>query len=153
MTRAIKEIIIMLLICLVAMLGLAIALYRYIPSKKAVPEIAKYTVSEQVQDLLEDNIDSKSDKDRVILTYEVTKSELTGYQKTNDYIPGKSNPFGNVEKTITEEDETSTGDNNSGNNNNNNDNNSDTSTDKKEEKQEQKVEPSNPSVYEEKGTK
>ena len=53
MTKAIKEIIIMLLICLIAMLGLAIALYQYIPSKKNVPEIVQYQVSEQVQDLLE----------------------------------------------------------------------------------------------------
>ena len=143
MTKAIKEIIIMLLICLVAMLALAIALYQYIPSKKAVPEIAKYSASEQVQDLLEDNIDQKSDKDRVLLTYEVTKSELSGYQTTNDYIPGKSNPFGEVNKTITEEgseEAPSTDDNN-------------TSSPKSEENNETKVEPSNPSVYEGKGGK
>ena len=108
MSKAIKEIIIMLLICLVAMLTLAIALYQYIPSKKNVPEIVQYEVSEQVQDLLEDNIDQKSEKDRVILTYEVTKGELSGYQTTNDYIPGKSNPFGDISKTITEEEPTTT---------------------------------------------
>ena len=140
MTKAIKEIIIMLLICLVAMLGLAIALYQYIPSKKNVPEISQYEVSEQVQDLLEDNIDQKSDKDRVILTYEVTKGELSGYQTTNDYIPGKSNPFANVSKTITGDEEGNTS----------------TDDDKVEEKkyeQETKVQPSNPSVYEGTSTK
>lgn len=142
MTKAIKEIIIMLLICLVAMLGLAIALYKYIPSKKNVPEIAKYEASEQVQDLLEDNIDQKSDQDRVILTYEVTKGELSGYQITNDYIPGKSNPFGKVSKTI-EGDVPSTE--NKGNSNNNSQNSEETS--------ESKVTPSNPSIYEEKSTK
>ena len=142
MTKAIKEIIIMLLICLVVMLGLAIALYKYIPSKKNIPEIAKYVVSEQVQDLLEDNIDQKSDKDRVILTYEVTKGELSGYQITNDYIPGKSNPFGQVSKTI-EGDVPSTE--NNGNSNNNSQNSEETS--------ESRVKPSNPSVYEESSTK
>ena len=70
-----------------------------------------------VQDLLEDNIDQKSEKDRVILTYEVTKGELSGYQTTNDYIPGKSNPFGEVSKAITEEEPTTTD--NSENNNGN----------------------------------
>ena len=84
MTKVIKEIIIMLLVCLVAMLVLAIALYQYIPGKKVVPVISKYQASEQVQDLLEDNIDQKNDKDRVILTYEVTKGELSEYQVTND---------------------------------------------------------------------
>ena len=141
MTKAIKEIIIMLLICLIAMLGLAIALYKYIPSKKNVPEIAKYEVSEQVQDLLEDNIDQKSDKDRVLLTYEVTKGELSGYQTTNDYIPGKSNPFGEVSKSIVGETESST---------NNQDNSNDTIK-KTEKDQEPKVTPSNPSIYEENG--
>ena len=143
MTKAIKEIIIMLLICLIAMLGLAIALYKYIPSKKNVPEIAKYEVSEQVQDLLEDNIDKRSDQDRVILTYEVTKGELSGYQTTNDYIPGKSNPFGEVSKTIVEDDGTPVENNDSENNN----------TQNNEENKEPKVTPSNPSIYEDKSTK
>ena len=146
MSKAIKEIIIMLLICLVAMLTLAIALYQYIPSKKNVPEIVQYEVSEQVQDLLEDNIDQKSEKDRVILTYEVTKGELSGYQTTNDYIPGKSNPFGDVSKTITEEEPTTT------DNSENNDDEGFTNSNQNKEN-EPKVEPSNPSVYEEKGTK
>lgn len=146
MSKAIKEIIIMLLICLVAMLTLAIALYQYIPSKKNVPEIVQYEVSEQVQDLLEDNIDQKSEKDRVILTYEVTKGELSGYQTTNDYIPGKSNPFGDVSKTITEEEPTTT------DNSENNDDEGTTNSNQNKEI-ESKVEPSNPSVYEEKSTK
>ena len=140
MTRAIKEIIILLLICLIAMLGLAIALYKYIPSKKNVPEVVQYEVSEQVQDLLEDNIDQQSDKDRVILTYEVTKGDLSGYQTTNDYIPGKSNPFADVSKTITgdEEGNTST---------------DDDRIEEKKHEQETKVQPSNPSVYEGTSTK
>ena len=55
MAKVIKEIIIMLVICLLTMLVLAIALYRYIPNRKAVPEVVTYTASEDVQDLLEDN--------------------------------------------------------------------------------------------------
>ncbi len=103
MAKTIKEIIIMLLACLVAMLTLAIILYKYIPSKKIVPEVSTYEASEQVQDLLDDNIDSKTEEDKVLATYEVTKSDLSGYQKSNDYIPGKSNPFADVSKTITDE--------------------------------------------------
>ena len=145
MTKVIKEIIIMLLVCLVAMLALAIALYQYIPGKKVVPVISKYQESEQVQDLLEDNIDQKNDNDRVILTYEVTKGELSGYQVTNDYIPGKSNPFGEVSKTIEEPEETNSTETNSTENQ--------SSTSNSSTQNNTKVEPSNPSVYEEKGTK
>lgn len=101
MAKVIKEIIIMLLICLVTMLVLAIALYKYIPNRKVVPEVVSYTASEEVKDLLADNIDTKSDKDNVILTYEVTASDLNGYQSTNIYVPGKSNPFAAASKSTT----------------------------------------------------
>ena len=101
MTKVIKEIIIMLLICLVTMLVLAIALYKYIPNRKVVPEVVSYTASDEVKDLLADNIDTKSDKDNVILTYEVTASDLNGYQSTNIYVPGKSNPFAAASKSTS----------------------------------------------------
>ena len=37
MEKAVKEITIMLLICLIAMLILAVVLYKYVPSRKVVP--------------------------------------------------------------------------------------------------------------------
>lgn len=150
MTKVIKEIIIMLLVCLVAMLALAIALYQYIPGKKVVPEISEYKASEQVQDLLEDNIDQKNDKDRVILTYEVTKGELSGYQVTNDYVPGKSNPFGEVSKTIEEPENTNSTETNSTDNQNSTSN---STAENNTTQNTTKVEPSNPSVYNESGKK
>ena len=70
MTKAIKEIIIMLLVCLVTMLILAIALYQYIPSRKEVPEVERYVASEEVQDLLDDNVEQRLDdqkKDAVLV--------------------------------------------------------------------------------------
>ncbi len=147
MAKTIKEIIIMLLVCLVAMLVLAIVLYKYIPSKKIVPEVSKYEASEQIQDQLEDNIDSKSEgEDKVLATYEVTKSDLSGYQKTNDYIPGKANPFADVSKTITE-------DINNTSNNNSNSTSSGNSSNNTEKEETPRVTPSNPSVYEDGGKK
>ena len=101
--KTVKEIIIMLLVALVTMLLLAIALYQYIPSKKIVPDVTEYHVSESVQDLLEDDIDNRANQDNVILTYEVTSSDLKNYQKTNDYVPGKSNPFAAYTQTTTED--------------------------------------------------
>lgn len=123
MAKVIKEIIIMLVICLLTMLVLAIALYRYIPNRKAVPEVVTYTASEDVQDLLEDNIDTKSDQDNVILTYEVTASDLSGYQSTNTYVPGKSNPFAPVSSSVSTDggtDSSNSGSDNNGSSNNNN---------------------------------
>lgn len=115
MAKTIKEIIIMLLVCLVTMLVLAIALYQYIPNRKAVPEITTYVATEDVQDLLEDNIDTKKDDDNVILTYEVTSSDLNNYQSINSYVPGKSNPFAAYSGSVsTDENGTSTDNNGNG---------------------------------------
>ena len=146
MTKVIKEIIIMLLICLLTMLVLAIALYKYIPNRKIVPEVVKYTASEEVQDLLEDNIDSKSDTDNIILTYEVTKSDLSGYQSANTYVPGKSNPFAAVSSSSTDDNTNGSENSNSGNDNNNVKNN-------EQENPNESNESTAPAVYQNNGTK
>lgn len=150
MAKIIKEIIIMLLVCLLTMLVLAIALYRYIPNRKTVPEVVKYTASEDVQDLLDDNIDSKSDSDNVILTYEVTAGDLSGYQSTNTYVPGKSNPFAATASSDITEDNNNTG--NSGNSSASS-NNGGTSQDNTQTNPNQSSENSVPKVYQNNGTK
>ena len=101
MTKIIKEIIIILLICLATMLALAIALYQYIPNRKVVPEITQYKASEETQELLEDDIDTrtgKNDDNKAVLT--LTSTDLNNYRKSYDYVPGKSNPFATYTKTI-----------------------------------------------------
>ncbi|MFQ9298387.1 MAG: hypothetical protein ACLR4X_08215 [Clostridia bacterium] len=144
MAKVIKEIIIMLVICLLTMLVLAIALYRYIPNRKAVPEVVTYTASEDVQDLLEDNIDTKSDQDNVILTYEVTASDLSGYQSTNTYVPGKSNPFASASSSASTD---------GGSDSNNSSDNNGTSQKNEQKNPNQSTESTAPSIYNGKGTK
>ena len=154
MAKVIKEIIIMLVICLLTMLVLAIALYRYIPNRKAVPEVVTYTASEDVQDLLEDNIDTKSDQDNVILTYEVTASDLSGYQSTNTYVPGKSNPFAPASSSTTDNGDTSNGSGNTGNNNNSSSTNQENSNkNTTQTNPNQSSESTTPNVYQNNGTK
>lgn len=151
MAKVIKEIIIMLVICLLTMLVLAIALYRYIPNRKAVPEVVIYTASEDVQDLLEDNIDTKSDQDNVILTYEVTASDLSGYQSTNTYVPGKSNPFAPASSSVSTDGGSDS--NNSGGNNGSSNNNNETSQNNEQKNPNQSTQSTAPSIYNGKGTK
>lgn len=151
MAKVIKEIIIMLVICLLTMLVLAIALYRYIPNRKAVPEVVTYTASEDVQDLLEDNIDTKSDQDNVILTYEVTASDLSGYQSTNTYVPGKSNPFAPASSSASTDGGSDS--NNSSDNNGSSNNNNGTSQNNEQKNPNQSTESKAPSIYNGKGTK
>ncbi len=153
MAKVIKEIIIMLLVCLLSMLVLAIVLYKYIPNRKTVPEVVKYTASEEVKDLLDDTIDTKGNSDNVILTYEVTASDLSGYQSANTYVPGKSNPFAAASSSTTADD---------GNNNGNSDNSGNGQNSGEDNKETQNTEQKNPnnstestapSIYNSNGTK
>ena len=90
-----KETVIMLLISIIAMITFAIIFYEYIPNRKAVAEVSIYTPSEEMQTLLQDNVDQKQ-KQEVILSYEVTSTDLNNYQKVDEYVPGKRNPFAEV---------------------------------------------------------
>lgn len=150
MAKVIKEIIIMLLVCLITMLILAIGLYKYIPNRKAVPEVVAYTASEDVKDLLEDNIDKKSDSDDVILTYEVTASDLTGYQSINTYVPGKSNPFAAASSSTSNDGDNNSSSNNGDSSSNNSQNNQ---TNNEQKNPNQSNESTAPSVYNKNGTK
>lgn len=101
MAKIIKEIIIILLICLISMLIFAISLYNYIPNRKVVAEVAQYETSAEVEALLADNIDSQDNE--IVLTYKVTSSDLNSFEAKNEYVPGKANPFAAVESKTTEE--------------------------------------------------
>ena len=98
MSKIIKEIIIMLLTCLVGMLLFAVIFYEYIPNRKIVPEVSQYAPSEQVKEIMADDIDKRNDQ--VVLTYKVTGSDLNNYKVTKDYVPGKANPFGAVSQDV-----------------------------------------------------
>lgn len=117
----IKEIIIMLLLCLAIILILGVILYEYVPSNKILPEEVSYVTPQNIKEELK-NSDS-IEEDKVILTYEIDESDLTNYQKIKDYKPGKVNPFSTYEKK-TEENQSQNGqnttNNNSGSTNSNN---------------------------------
>lgn len=87
----VKEIIIALLLCLAIILVLGILLYEYAPMSKTIPNPVSYQRPQEVQEELasSDNIDES----KVIMTYEVDSSDLNSYERTQDYVPGKANPF------------------------------------------------------------
>ena len=117
----IKEIIIMLLLCLAIILILGVILYEYVPSNKILPEEVSYVTPQNIKEELK-NSDS-IEEDKVILKYEIDESYLNNYQKIKDYKPGKVNPFSTYEEK-TEENQTQNGqnttNNNSGSTNSNN---------------------------------
>ena len=99
MTKSIlKEIIIVLLLCLAIILVLGILLYDYVPISKTVPNQVAYTTPEDIQQEL---IQSGTlDESEVIMTYEVNNDDLNNYRRVKDYKPGKANPFSSYETPV-----------------------------------------------------
>lgn len=91
----VKEIIIILLLCLAIILILGILLYKYAPMSKTVPNPVSYTTPEEVQQELSSS--SEVDNSQIIMTYEVDSTDLNNYERINDYQPGKANPFSSYE--------------------------------------------------------
>lgn len=116
----IKEIIIILLICLAIILVLGILLYEYVPISKTIPNEVSYTTPSDVKEELLSSSDV--DDDQIIVTYEVNQDDLNNYKKIQNYKPGKANPFsgsgeGSSSSTGTN---TTNGNSNTGSSSNNN---------------------------------
>lgn len=95
MTKTIiRETIIALLVCLAVLLLLSVLLYNYIPANKVVPETVEYTPSKEIQTQLNAAVEDNSQE--ILMTYEITANDLANYERTNEYNPGKSNPFAAV---------------------------------------------------------
>ena len=99
----IKEIIIVLLLIL------GILLYEYVPNNKIIPQQVSYTTPENVKEEL--STSENVDDSQIIMTYEVTATDLTNYKKTKDYVSGKKNPFESINSQNTTTGNTTTGSN------------------------------------------
>ena len=106
--KIIKEITIMLLLCLAIILVLGVLLYEYVPSSKIIPEEVSYTTAENIKEELSkgENVEDE----QIILTYSIDATDLNNYERINTYVPGKTNPFSSYESNTSSE---QSGDNNS----------------------------------------
>lgn len=87
----IKEIFIMLLLCVAIVLVLGVIFYDYIPANKAVPnKLATYTTPENIQAEIDEEI---TEMNKVEVSYEITGADLSLYKQTNSYTIGKPDPF------------------------------------------------------------
>lgn len=87
----IKEIFIMLLLCVAIVLVLGVIFYDYIPANKAVPnKLATYTTPENIQAEIDEEI---TEMNKVEVSYEITGADLSLYKQTNSYTTGKPDPF------------------------------------------------------------
>lgn len=114
-----KEIIIVLLLCLAIILLLGILLYEYVPMTKTIPNPVSYTTPDNVKQELAET--AGVEEEDIIMTYEVDSTDLNNYKRIQDYKPGKANPFSSYETngTNTTQGASTTGGNNSGTSANN----------------------------------
>lgn len=112
--NVIKEIIIILLLCLAIILILGILLYEYVPMTKTIPNPVSYKVPEEVETEIQDTSDD------VLLSFNndsesIDSTELNNYERINNYQPGKANPFSSYDTTSTNGENTTTGNSSTGN--------------------------------------
>lgn len=113
--NVLKEIIIMLLLTLAIILVLGVLLYEYVPANKIIPEKVSYTTPEEVKKELETVTDS--DDDEQYFDYHIDSTQIKNYQKIQEYVPGRKNPFGDLD---SEETSTATSETNKDNENTSN---------------------------------
>ena len=112
----IKELVISILF--VASIGIifAIIFYDNIAIGKVIPQAEEYSITEEMQNELENT--KLNDAEEVIIDYYIDASDLKKYEKRNEYVKGKSNPFAEVDNIVTGNN-TVTGENNNETSNSN----------------------------------
>lgn len=118
--KVIKEMIIILLLCLAIILSLGLILYDYVPTGKIIPEQVSYTTPSEIKD--EINKGENVENEQVILTYSVDSTDLRNYERINTYVPGKTNPFSSYETGNTQSENTTNGNQSNGNSSSSNTN-------------------------------
>lgn len=103
----IKELIIVLLLCLAIILVLGIVLYEYVPMSKTIPNEVSYTTPEGVKEELIEA--GEVDESQIVMTYEIDSADLNNYKRIQNYKPGKANPFSSYEAQTSGENTTANG--------------------------------------------
>lgn len=86
----IKEIFIMILLCIAIALILGILFYDYIPTNKIIPSKEAYHTPDEVKTEIDEQI---TEIEKTEISYEVTDADLNVYKQTSSYRPGKPDPF------------------------------------------------------------
>lgn len=114
----IKDLVISILIVACIGIILAIVFYDKIALAKVIPEVDEYVLPSEMQNELK-NTDFNSTQ-KVIVNYYIDASDLKKYEKTNEYVKGKSNPFAEITESTNDnvDEEENPGSNQNSNNGN-----------------------------------
>lgn len=89
----IKEIFIMLLLCIAIALVLGILFYNDIPINRVIPTKEAYITPENVKEEIDEQI---TEVEKTEISYEITDSDLNIYKQSSSYKPGKRDPFSEI---------------------------------------------------------
>ena len=94
-----KEILIILLVCVAIILLMAVIFYNYIPNNKVIPaKVTAYQLPQNVEQIInETTIDSY---DSSSINYTIDNADLSKYQATQSYNPGKADPFSEYSENL-----------------------------------------------------
>ncbi len=87
-----KEVFIILLVCIAIILIMAVIFYNYMPTNKIIPaKVTAYKTPENIEaEITEDTIGSYTTQEQ---EYTIDDTDLSKYQATQSYNPGKPDPF------------------------------------------------------------
>ena len=101
MRSIIKEIFIILLLCIAIALIFGVVFYDYIPNNKVVPStVEAYKTSNTIKDEINMELVGNFQIDDA-MPYEITDSDLTIRKQDKSYEPGKANPFATSSESAT----------------------------------------------------
>ncbi len=102
-----KEICIMLLLCVAIVLVLGVIFYDYIPANKAVPnKLQAYSTPQNIKEEIDQQITETNFNTEEILTYDITGADLSVFEEEESYIAGKPDPFSastNIDENIEDD--------------------------------------------------
>lgn len=90
-TEIIKDLIISILIIICIIIILSLVLYDKIAITRVIPETEQYFLTEEMEEEIENS--KIEETQETVTTYYIDASDLRKYEKTNEYVKGKSNPF------------------------------------------------------------
>lgn len=114
----IKEIFIIILLIVAIILVLGIIFYDYRPTTKQIPSVVEgYSLPEEMKQELDETIQVAGTQN-IVETYRVDGSDLDGFEKSDDYKPGKINPFDKISTSDENADQNNSNANNTTSNGN-----------------------------------
>lgn len=90
-TEIIKDLIISILLIVCIIIILSLVFYDKIALTRVIPEVEEYFLTQEMEEQIEES--NLEETEEVVINYYIDATDLRKYEKANEYVKGKSNPF------------------------------------------------------------